>query len=87
VTKDTEKTGMLWFDSTENESKNKKLEVRTEREKILRAIEYYTEKYGLKVTEIHINPNSIFSLKKDAIEGILVVKDKSIPPNHIWLTT
>jgi hypothetical protein len=73
--------GMLWFYNIEKESKNKK----TLREVILEAIAYYEEKYGKKVTEVHIPEKSIFSPRKDAIDGILVKRDVYVLPNHLMV--
>jgi hypothetical protein len=74
---------MLWFDSRENESTNKKADVKTEREKILEAVAYYEKKYGIRATEVHINPDSDFSIKKDAIENLTVEKDRYVLKNHM----
>lgn len=77
--------GMLWYDDSLNESKNKKTFLKSEREKILEAIAYYKEKYGINASEVHININSSFSVKKDVIEGITVKKMKGIIEHHFWI--
>ena len=77
---------MLWEDNTPNESKNKKISHKTERDKILEAVAYYKSKYGITATIVEININSNFSIKKDAIDGITVRKVKDVLPNCFWIT-
>ena len=80
-----ENTGMLWEDNSPNEPKGKNGFYKTERDKILDAIVYYKEKYGIVATMVQINANSNFSIKKDIIEGVTVKKVNNILPGNYWV--
>ena len=71
------KKGLLWFD---NDKKT------TLEEKILRAAEYYKQKYGKDLQICMVYQNADLSSIKDGKIGNIVVKpDRSILPNHLWL--
>jgi len=76
---------MLWEDSISNDKKGKILG-KSEREKILEAIEYYKSKYGKIATIVLINTDSSFSIKKDAIDDVSVKKMKNVMPNNYWVS-
>lgn len=82
MTKTTNLSGLIWFDDTRMKSKKEK---KTDREKILEGITYCKEKYKCNLTNVEININSEFSLKKDVIEDISVKKVKNIMPDQFWI--
>ena len=67
-------SGLLWFD---NDKKT------TLKAKIIRAAEYYHEKYGQVPTLCMVNPNAI---EKNLDLGKLAVRPwRSILPGHLWI--
>ena len=75
---------MLWEDTTNNNKKGKILG-KSEREKILEAIDYYKSKYGKIATIVMINTDSSFSKKQDAIDGISVKRMRNVALNNYWI--
>lgn len=67
--------GMLWFD---NDPKTR-LE-----DKIIRATDYYKEKYGSTPTRCYINPVHLKSAEIGVVP-VLVLGHDSVLPNHLWI--
>lgn len=69
------KSGMLWFDNSEQRELNAKIE---------RAAQYYLSKYEQRPTLCFVHPTML--LRGPAtLEGIEVRASNSILPNHFWL--
>ena len=71
-------TGMLWFDNSTNTLENK----------IKKAAEYYTKKYGLKPNLCLVHPSMGEKTEFDGIQGIQGIQVRPyrpILPGHIWI--
>ena len=65
--------GMLWYDDTKKELS----------EKVARAVEYYTSKYGVAPTLCFVNPNM---LKQAELMGSVQVRPaRTVLANHFWV--
>ena len=69
------KTGMLWFDN------NNKIDLKT---KIIKASDYYREKYGQAPELCFVHPSMLVDKLKKA-QGVAVVPSQKVLPNHLWL--
>lgn len=67
---------MLWMDDDRK---------RTVVEKVQRAVEYYTGKYGQPVAEVHAHPITLGAGAPAAVGTVRVVSDHSILPDHWWV--
>lgn len=72
------KEGMLWHDPSGE---------RTLEQKIIRAAEYYNEKYGEWPTACFINPDALVGVNLDEVNvmGIEIRATRSVLKNHFWL--
>ncbi len=66
--------GMLWFDDSSRPLK----------EKIRRAVEFYTEKYGREPTLCLVNPKTLNG-GGGAVGGIEVREGASVMLDHYWI--
>lgn len=66
--------GMLWLDADKK---------RTFEDKILRAVEYYSEKYG-RFPELCL-VHSTMLLEEKKVGNITVQPVKMVQPDHFWL--
>jgi hypothetical protein len=66
-------TGMLWFDNTKDELSKK----------IVRAVSYYTGKYGATPDTCFVNPK--ITDKELQVNGVSVRPDNYMFLNHYWL--
>lgn len=66
--------GMLWLDADSR---------RTFDEKVQRAADYYTEKYGRFPELCLVNSSALADEKK--VDGIVVKPVKTVLPHHFWL--
>ena len=65
--------GMLWYDDTKKELS----------EKVARAVEYYTSKYGVAPTLCFVNPNM---LRQAEVMGSVQVRPaRTVLSNHFWV--
>lgn len=69
------KTGMLWFD---NDPKTALAA------KVIRAVKYYTKKYGRVPNTCLVNPGAIINENVD-IGQIAVRPFRSVLPGHLWI--
>lgn len=70
-------TGILWFD---NDLK------RTLEQKLTRAIEYYTNKYGRKPELCLVNPGMATADDLNSVEHIITARAwRGVVPNHLWI--
>ena len=67
-------TGMLWFDNSKTYSA----------EKIKKAAEYYTKKYGSKPDTCYVPLTMMFEKGTVEIE-ISVIPHRFVLPDHIWI--
>ena len=70
------KVGMLWWDGNKQ---------RPFAEKVLRAADYYREKYGIPPTLCYVHADAKYG--KTAVEKIMISRSSAIMPNHFWLGT
>jgi len=70
------KEGMLWYD----DDKQRSLE-----DKVLRAVEYYQEKYGQEPNICLINANIDINGVNEALGAIEVKTARNVLPNHFWV--
>jgi len=68
-------TGMLWMD---DDSK------RTFSDKVLRAEVYYTNKYGVKPTDVFVNSDQLPPEILDA-NGVKLHGSKQVSLHHFWI--
>ncbi len=69
------KTGMLWFDNSDQRDLEAKLQ---------RAIAYYESKYGVRPTVCYVHPSFLAgNLKR--IAGLELRTSNTILPHHFWL--
>lgn len=66
--------GMLWF-SNDKDAKLK--------ERVMRGVEYYENKYFKKPDRVHIHPDDMEEGLE--IKGVTVVEDKDMLPNYFWI--
>lgn len=66
--------GMLWLD---NDSK------RPLEEKVLRAVEYYEQKYGCSPELCLVNPSTL--AQKEEVGRVEVRPLRTVLPHHFWL--
>ena len=65
--------GMLWYDDTKKELS----------EKVARAVEYYTSKYGVAPTLCFVNPSM---LRQAELMGSVQVRPaRMVLANHFWV--
>jgi hypothetical protein len=67
--------GMLWRDEDER---------RTLDEKVLRAADYYRNKYGENPTVCFVHPSMVPS-GKEKVAGIRLLTARTVLLNHFWL--
>lgn len=71
--------GMLWFDNSDQRDLSAK---------IVRAAEYYNNKYGEWPTLCFVHPSALLNQKAPLdVMGIEVRETNSVLPNHFWLGT
>ncbi len=68
------KIGMLWFDDS----------AQPLNEKIIRAVSYYQEKYGLMPTLCQVHPQTLDNAE-DKVDGIRICIKHSVMPNNFWI--
>lgn len=66
--------GMLWYDNGSNKLK----------ERVQRAAEYYTDKYGRKPNLCLVNPEMIKG-ETSKVNGVQVRTAAAVMPNHFWI--
>lgn len=69
------KQGMLWYDSLKGRKLNERIEA---------AVDYFTQKYGMKPEQCFVHPAMIMGETAGALP-IKVIADKKILENHIWI--
>lgn len=71
-------TGMLWFDNDPKTSLAAK---------VIRAVEYYTGKYGRVPNLCLIHPTALESpqIQKKDLGGVVVRPYRSVRPGHLWI--
>jgi len=65
--------GMLWYDNTKKELS----------EKVARAVEYYTSKYGVAPTLCFVNPSML--RQAEMVGSVQVRPARTVLANHFWL--
>ena len=71
------KCGMLWF-----------CEGEALQSAAVKAVAYYTKKYGLAPTAIYVNPGWYAESGKPSLgDGMAVHESNSILPHHLWIGT
>lgn len=70
------KQGLLWFDNDPKGS----LE-----EKIARAAERYSQKFGHRPDTCYVNPQLVSSQEIVTSNGVRVMAAKHVLPHHFWL--
>lgn len=68
------KVGMLWLDTDKSRSLD---------EKVLRAVEYYQDKYG-KLPELCLVNSSVIAEAK-SVGQVKVEAARTVLPDHFWL--
>ncbi len=66
--------GMLWYDDSS----------RSLKEKVQRAVEFYTQKYGRTPTLCLINPASLNGGERESTP-VPIRAARSVMPNHLWI--
>jgi hypothetical protein len=69
------KTGMLWFDNSEQRDLEAKLE---------KAAAYYESKYGSRPTVCYVHP-SFLTTKSKQVAGLDVRTSNTVLPHHFWI--
>lgn len=69
-------TGMLWLDDDRK---------RSVAEKVQRAADYYRNKYGAPVAEVHAHPRTLGDRPPAQVAGVRLVPDHTILPDHWWV--
>lgn len=75
------KIGMMWFDNSPKKSLP---------EKCNGAIQYFTDKYGMRPTVIVVHPSMATATDtKDykTVLGVTIEISRSVLPNHFWIGT
>jgi len=67
--------GMLWFDDDSR---------RTLEEKVQRAAEHYSDKYGHQATLCFVKPQTLNG-GPQRIAGIHIRNSRTVMPNHFWI--
>ncbi|MBN2256577.1 MAG: hypothetical protein JW704_01985 [Anaerolineaceae bacterium] len=68
--------GMLWFDDNPTV---------TITDKVSRAANYYTSKYGCKPNICFINPGMLAGEMKKVVDGIEIKTSRTVLRHHFWL--
>lgn len=66
--------GMLWFN---NDTKT------STKDKILGALEYYKNKYGVSANRVYLHPSMLI----ESWDGVTITASRSVMPNHFWIGT
>ena len=66
--------GMMWFDNDPKTPLNAK---------VIKAVAYYTEKYGLVPNTCLVNPSAL--TEQTEISGITVRPYRPVLPGHLWI--
>jgi hypothetical protein len=76
LTNSTNLTGQMWADFEKK---------KTEKEKVVEGISWYTKKYGVAPKLIHISLESDLDVKLPEFEGMTIHRVRNIMPNNYWL--
>jgi hypothetical protein len=68
------KVGMLWFDDSPKSISDR----------VKRAVEFYSEKYGQQPTLCLVNPEML-DAEEGVIAGIQIRRARLIMPGHFWI--
>jgi hypothetical protein len=67
--------GMLWYDDDKQTTLD---------QKVARAVDYYTSKYGARPNVCHVNPSMLQGSSAIAA-GVRVMAARMVMTNHFWL--
>lgn len=67
---------LLWYDDDKK---------RSLADKVLRASNYYANKYGVSPTDCYVNPVMLEGEETVEVWGVRVIPNKTVIKNHFWL--